>query len=163
MNYHSVFDHTWQLRNQGKGHEAIAMAKQALVVAEKDQDLNGQALMLKIIAQVQHDLGDLDEALRTYKTIEPLYIKMGKKQEQMHVLRHIGSLFLDLGKAECAEKCLIQVVEHYERSKVLALEKANALNAYGKSLLAREKQEEGNKQLDKAKSIYDQLGINFNA
>lgn len=163
MNYQSVFDHTWLLRNQGKGHEAIFMAKQALEVAEKDKDMHGQALMLKIIAQVHHDLGEREEALSIYKKIEDIYIELEKKAEQMHVLRHIGSLFLELGKAECAEKCLVQVVAHYTANEVLPLEKASALNAYGKSLEARDKTEESTVQLEKARAIYDQLGINFDA
>lgn len=161
MNYQSIFDHTWQLRNKGKMNEAVQLASEALKNAEEKNDLHGQALMLKIIAQVNHDNGQLGEALKTYKRIEPIYIQLDKKPQQMHVLRHIGSLFLEMGKAECAEKCLVQVVDHYEAHEVLALEKANALNAYGKSLQARDKSKEAAKQLNKAKAIYENLGINF--
>lgn len=161
MNYQSIFDHTWQLRNKGKLQEAIQLASDALKDAENQKDLHGQAMMLKIIAQVNQDRGELGEALKTYKQIEPLYIELNKKPEQMHVLRHIGSLFLEMGKAECAEKCLVQVVDHYETHETFALEKANALNAYGKSLEARDKSSEATTQLNKAKAIYKELGINF--
>lgn len=163
MNYQSVFDHTWQLRNQGKAQEALFMANQALAAAVEAKDEQSQALMLKIIAQVNHDMGELSEALTTYKRIEPLYIALGKKAEQMHVLRHIGSLFLALNKAECAEKCLVQVVDHYEANEVLALEKANAYQAYAQSLEARDKMAKAVHYKTKAQEIYQQLGINFDA
>ncbi len=159
MDFEQIFQEAWTLRNDNHTKEALALANSAFEQAENSNEIEGQALMLKVIAQVQQDQGDLGLALKTYKKIEPLYIQLKKTPEQMHTLRHIGSLFLELGKAECAERCLVQVAENYENSDTNPLEKANAFRVYALSLEERDKPQEAKQYWSKAKKAYEKVGL----
>jgi len=163
MDFQSVYDQAWQLRNEEAYDKANALAHKGLSRAKEMDDALGQALMLKIIAQVHHDNNELDLALKTYKKIEPIYIDLKMQPQQMHALRHIGNLFLELGKAECAEKCLVQVVENYEEHETPQLEKANAYYAYAMSLKKRGKTDEASAYEEKSKDIYNAYGIDLDS
>ena len=154
MKYRSVFDQAWKLAVNNDPKKALLIAKSTLIDVEKDKNVEGQALMLKIIAKVRQYQGEPKTALRTFKKLEPLYIQLNKTPEQMHTIKHIRSLFLELGKAECAERCLVQVVENYEVSETKPLEKANAL-----SLEQRNQDKKAQIYQSKAKQEYKIIGL----
>lgn len=154
-----MYEQAWKHRAAKQSTEALKIAQEGLTKAQEVNDLLGQALMLKIQAQLHHDRNELAEALKIYKQIEPLYIQLDMLPEQMHTLRHIGGLFLELGKAECAERCLVQVAEQYDSDETTPLEKANAYRIYALSLEERGKPEEANKYWRQARNLYAELGL----
>lgn len=159
MKYQSVFDQACKLTVSNDLKKALQLAENTLLDAKKAENLEGQALMLKIMAQIQNEQGELEKTLETLKKLEPLYVQLNKKPEQMHTLGLIGGLFLELGKAECAEKCLIQVVENYENSETTPLEKANAFRAYAMSLEQRNQNKMSLMYWTKAKEEYKIIGL----
>ena len=153
------FQEAWQARVAGKYDQAIALAEKGLALANHANDQAAQAMFLKINAQVASDKGELDEALKYYKQIEKLYIELGDDARQMHTLRHIGSLFLELGKSECAEKCLKQVVNHNEVNQVDILEQANTHRVYALTMELLKQTQLAIDHWEKARTIYSNLNI----
>lgn len=162
MNSDSVqqqFNVAWSLRNLGNFPQALAIAEEQLALAREKKDLTAEAMFLKIYAQVHSDKKELREALSCYKKIEHIYIVLKDKARQMHTLRHIGNLYLDLEEFECAEKCLIQVVEAYEANSPAALEMANTHRLYALALGDLNRQTEARIYWQKAKEVYEKLWI----
>ena len=141
------FQKGWSLRNDGRYEEAIALAQEHIVLAQEADDQASEALFVKLTAQVHTDQGAHRDALKNYKQLEHIYIGLEDKPNQMHALRHIGMLFQELGEHECAQKCLIQVVEAYGAQPPSALEIANTHRLYALAL-------EGLDKMDEAKTYW---------
>lgn len=150
------FDQAWSLRNKGEYDKVLEIAENGL---ESMDDPASRALFLKLMAQVQSDKDELREALTTYKKMEKLYIELGNVPRQMHALRHIGSTFYALEEFECAEKCLIQVVEAYEANPPNVLELANTHRLYALALEARNSKPAALTFWQKAKEGYASLDL----
>lgn len=157
--FQNQFQQGWALRNEGKYEEVFALAEEQLALAKEAEDKTSEALFLKLKAQAHHDRGELREALKYYKEIEHIYIALEDKARQMHTLRHIGNLYLDLEEFECAEKCLIQVLEAYEATPPAALEMANTHRLYALALGGLNRQAEAKTYWQKAKEVYEKLWI----
>ncbi len=157
--FQSIFNEAWQLRNQGDYEQVLAIAGENLSLAQEAQDKNAEALFLKLFAQVHSDQGELREALSYYKQLEKVYIELGNPQKQMHALRHIADTFLELGEFECADKCIIQVVDHYKHSPVNPMETANTYRIYALVLEALNRSDEAKTYWIKARDIYAEFGI----
>ena len=153
------FQEGWTLRNESKYDQVLALATENLALAEEAEDQASQALFLKLFAQVHQDQGKLREALKYYKQMEKLYISLGDQPRQMHTLRHIGMLFHELQEFECAEKCLVQMVEAYEQEAPGDLEKANTHRLYAMVLEDLNRDSEAKTHWQKAKDLYEQLWI----
>ncbi len=153
----SKFNEAWALRNKGNSDEVLLIANEYLKKSKTPED---KALFLKLYAQVYSDTGRLKEALTYYKEIEKIYIDIDDKERQMHTLRHIGDLYYQLNELECAQKCLVQVVDYVEEGHfVNRLEKANTHRIYALALEGLGKPSEATAHWEKAKSHYAQLGI----
>lgn len=153
------FQEAWQARVNTDYDRALTLAKEGLALAENTNDLEAQAMFLKINAQVASDKGELDEALKHYKQIEKLYIELGDDARQMHTLRHIGAIFLELGKSECAEKCLIQVIDYNEANQVDTLEHANTHRVYALTTELSKQTQVAINHWEKARIGYSDLNI----
>lgn len=157
--FKAQFREAWHARVKGEYDKALALAEQSLQKADQQSDKAAMAMFLKIYAQVHSDKDELEESLRYYKQIEDLYIELGDSTSQMHTLRHIGSAYQELGKTECAEKCLKQVVDHYKINETNTLEKANTHRVYAITMEAMERNEEAISYWEMAKGGYSQLDI----
>lgn len=157
--YQEAFQKAWNLRNSGQYEEVLGIAESHLALAQEAEDQAAQALFVKLYAQVHSDQGEHREALKYYKQLERLYIDLEDKPKQMHTLRHIGATFGTLQEFECAEKCLVQVIEAYETEAPNALEKANTHREYALALEGLNRDPEAKIQWQKAKDIYEQLWI----
>ena len=157
--FQTVFQKAWILRNEGKYPEVLEIAENHLALAQEAEDKASQALFVKLYAQVYTDQGERREALKQYKQLERLYIDLEDHARQMHALRHIGMLFHELKEYECAEKCLVQVVEAYEAQAPNALEKANTYRLYALALEDLDRDDDARSYWQKAKDIYEQLWI----
>lgn len=153
----SKFNEAWALRNKGDSDEALRIAEEFLAKSSTPAD---KALFLKLFAQIYSDTGDLRKSLAYYKEIEKIYIQIEDKERQMHTLRHIGDLYYQLSELECAQKCLVQVVDYVEEEHFINnLEKANTHRIYALALGGLGKKPEAKTHWEKAKSHYTQLGI----
>jgi len=151
------FNEAWALRNQGNSDEVLRIAQEYL---EKSKIPAEKALFLKLFAQLYSDTGDLRKSLAYYKDIERIYIDIEDLDRQMHTLRHIGDLYYQLKELECAQKCLVQVVDHVEEEHyVNSLEKANTHRMYALVLEGLGKKSQAKNHWVKAKRHYTQLGI----
>ena len=157
--FQAQFQKGWSLRNDGQYEEANTLAQEHFSLAQEADDQASEALFVKLMAQVHTDQGALRDALKSYKQLERLYIGLEDKPKQMHALRHIGMLFQDLGEHECAQKCLIQVVEAYEENPPAALEIANTHRLYALALEGLGKMDEAKTYWQEAKTVYEQLWI----
>ena len=157
--FQTQFQKGWSLRNDGRYEEANTLAQEHRRLAQEASDQASEALFVKLTAQVYSDQGALRDALKNYKLLERIYIGLEDKPKQMHALRHIGMLFHELGEHECAQKCLIQVVEAYETQPPAALEIANTHRLYALALEGLEKMDEAKTYWQKAKTVYEQLWI----
>ena len=157
--FQKQFDKGWQLRNEGKIEEVVTLAENHLSLAQAQGNQAAEALFLKLFAQVHADQDNLRDALSYYKRLEKVYISLGDLPKQMHALRHIGSTFLALEEHQCAQKCLIQVVNAYEAQPPHPLEVANTHRLYALALEKLENKTEAHTYWEQAKSIYQSLGI----
>jgi len=157
--FKAKFQEGWSLRNEDRHEEVLAIATENLALAMEADDVASVALFLKLFAQTHHDQGELREALKYYKQLEKAYISLDDHAKQMHALRHIGMLFHELEEFECAEKCLMQVVEAYENNRPAALEVANTHRLYALVLEDLKRDSEAKTYWQKAKGIYEQLWI----
>ncbi len=158
-NFQSKFNETWRLRAQGKRETVLAIAEKYLGKAREAKDQAGEALFLKLYAQVHSDKGELREALSYYKQIERIYIDLKDEVRQMHTLRHIGDMYRELGEQECAEKCLVQVVDFYRNSPTNDLETANANRVFAIVQEDLKKTALAITHWEKAKALYAKVGI----
>ncbi|OEK01525.1 hypothetical protein BFP97_08310 [Roseivirga sp. 4D4] len=150
------FNEAWALRNKGNSEEVLLIAEQYLKNSKTPED---KALFLKLYAQVYSDTGRLREALAHYKEIERIYIQIKDEAKQMHALRHVGDLYHQLGEFECAQKCLVQVVDYNEEHEVNILEKANTHRVYALAVENSHNASEAKVHWQKGESYYAQLGI----
>ena len=147
------------MRQQGEHRRVLFIAREYLLQARKIGDKASEALFLKIHAQIESDNGHFEESVKIYKQIERIYIELGDQQRQMHTLRHIGTIYHELGKLECAEKCLAQVVGAYQKNLPSRLEAANAYRIYAIVLEELEQVERAAEYWEKAKSHYLESGV----
>lgn len=130
--FQTQFNKAWALRNHGNYAQVLAIAEAQLALAQQAKDRKAEALFLKLYAQVHSDKRKLRESLKYYKQIERIYLELGDLPGQMHTLRHIGSLFYELKEYECAEKCLVQVVDFIGNRT--DMEAANTFRIYALAL-----------------------------
>lgn len=157
--FKAKFQEGWSLRNEGQYKAVLNLANEQLELAQNTEDLASQALFVKLQAQVHNDQGELRDALKHYKQLERIYISLEDEPKQIHALRHIGMLFQELGEHECAEKCLIQVVNAYEQNPPQALETANTHRLYALALEGLKRDAEAKEHWQKARDLYEQLWI----
>lgn len=157
--FKAKFQEGWTLRNESQYEAVLRLADENLVLAQEAEDLASEALFLKLFAQIHQDQENLREALTYYKQMEKLYIRLEDRPRQMHTLRHIGMLFHELQEFECAEKCLVQVVEAYEQEAPSDLEKANTHRLYALALEDLNRDSEAKTHWLKAKELYERLWI----
>jgi tetratricopeptide (TPR) repeat protein len=153
------FNLAWELRNQGDFNKVMNIAQSGLEKARLQNDKASEALFLKIYAQVHSDKNELSESLAIYKKIENIYIELGLGPQQMHTLCHIASIYLELGEAECAEKCQKQVIEFYKNNPPNDLEQANSFRVYAIALEDLKDPRNALNYWERAKTIYGELDI----
>jgi len=96
---------------------------------------------LKGLGQVMRDLGELELALSHYQEAAQLCEEAGLALPHAHALRHVGDLFLQLGRAHPARKaCRRALLIYRANPDAAALDRANALRS---AALAEEKQAAG--------------------
>ncbi|MCE7995306.1 MAG: hypothetical protein HEP71_25235 [Roseivirga sp.] len=155
--FQSQFKKAWALRNHGNYTQVLAIAEEQLASAREAGDRASEALFLKLFAQVHSDKKELKESLSFYKQIERLYIELKDEVRQMHTLRHIGSLYHELKEFQCAEKCLVQVVNFVgSRSD---MEAANTFRSYALALEGLGEKPRALEFWQKAKDIYQAHNI----
>lgn len=155
--FQSQFKKAWALRNHGNYSQVLAIAEEQLPLAQKAGDRASEALFLKLFAQVHSDKKELRESLSYYKQIERIYIRLKDEHKQMHALRHIGSLYHELKEVECAEKCLVQVVDFVgNRSD---MEAANTFRSYALAQEGLGEKSRATAFWQKARDIYQAHGI----
>ncbi|GAB5527383.1 MAG: hypothetical protein Roseis2KO_52550 [Roseivirga sp.] len=150
--FQTIFSKAWALRNHGNYAQVLAIAEEQLALAQKVSDRSAEALFLKLFAQVHSDKKELKEALKYYKQIERIYIELKNQAKQMHALRHIGSLYHELKEYQCAEKCLVQVVDFMgDRTD---MEAANTFRTYALALAGIGEKSRSLSFWQKARDIY---------
>lgn len=150
--FQTQFSKAWALRNHGNYAQVLAIAEEQLALAQKSGDRSAEALFLKLYAQVHSDKKELKESLKYYKQIERIYIELEDGAKQMHALRHIGSLYYELKEYQCAEKCLVQVVDFMgDRSD---MEAANTFRIYALALAGIGEKSRSTDFWQKARDIY---------
>ncbi len=150
--FQTQFSKAWALRNHGNYTQVLAIAEEQLAMAQQAGNRSAEALFLKLYAQVHSDKKELKEALRYYKQIERIYIELEDQPKQMHALRHVGSLYHELKEYQCAEKCLVQVVDFMgDRTD---MEAANTFRVYALALAGIGKQSRSVSFWQKARNIY---------
>lgn len=155
----SKFNEAQALCNAGDYERVIAIVEECLPKTKKENDKASEALFLKLQAQVYSDQDQLRESLQVYKQMESIYITLDDHVRQLHTLRHIGSTFHALGELECAEKCLIQVIDAYGKDSPNDLESANAVRIYALVIEESGKNDVAIKYWEQARSLYNVAGI----
>ena len=153
MEYKKAIEQIELFRHQKEYEMALALAQSTLEKIDQDH-LEAKADILATRAKVHADQGLLNEALHAYKQIESIYIKLDKRPQQMEALFHIGRLFFQMGQIECAEKCLIQVVESYNQLDIDPLHKAHAFKYFALTHEERKSQSQAEIYWTKAKEEY---------
>ena len=155
--FQTKFNEAWALRNHGNFVQVLAIAEIQLALAQVAGDRAAEALFLKLYAQVHADKKELKESLSYYKQIERIYIELKYEVKQMHTLRHIGSLYHELKEYQCAEKCLIQVVDFTGSRN--DMEAANTFRSYALALEGLGDKSRAMSFWQKAKDIYQTFDI----
>lgn len=156
-NFQNQFSKAWTLRNHGNYAQVLAIADEQLALSQKAGDRSAEALFLKLYAQVHSDKKELKEALKYYKQIERIYIALEDQAKQMHTLRHIGALYHELKEHQCAEKCLVQVVDFMgDRTD---MEAANTFRIYALTLAGIGDKPRSTDFWQKARDIYEGYDI----
>lgn len=150
--FQTQFNQAWALRNHGNYAQVLAIAQEQLALAQDVGDRAAEALFLKLYAQVHSDKKEFKESLSFYKQIERIYIGLKDEVRQMHTLRHIGSLYQELKEYQCAEKCLVQVVDFIGDRR--DLEAANTFRTYALALEGLSDKSRAMSFWQKARDIY---------
>lgn len=159
IDFQSKFNEAWVLRNSGDYKQVDALIDKYLPLTQKTNDKASEALFLKLKAQLHSDKNEIKESLKYYKQIERLYIELGDQTKQMNTLRHIGSAYYELKEYECAQKCLVQVVDAYASNSPNPLELANSHRAYALVMKSQGSISDSIFHWEKARELYKNLCI----
>ncbi|MFX1317011.1 MAG: tetratricopeptide repeat protein [Promethearchaeota archaeon] len=143
---------------QGKYSEALTCCKEALEIEEQLENLSGKATCLNSIGGIYSEQGKYPEALTYYK--EALKIA-----EQLGDLSGEAVYFNNIAHVHYSQKNYGNALKLYKKSLTIFIELGNKINqaliygTIGKVYKEINRKYEAQIYLEKAKAIYDELGL----
>ncbi|BBD63376.1 TPR repeat-containing protein (plasmid) [Nostoc sp. HK-01] len=95
---------------QGKYELALESFQQALVIVKKNQDKQGEEIIINNIAQLYDNKGQYPQALELYQQALTITKDIGNKEEETRVLNNIGVIYVNLGQSDASVTFLQQAL-----------------------------------------------------
>jgi tetratricopeptide (TPR) repeat protein len=134
-------------------HEAVALARQSLVVSDLVQALKG-------LGQIERDLGRGDTARPLYEEAVAICRTEDDPLQLAHTVRHLGDIHQDAGRLDLAEPCYQEALAIYRsHPKTAALDLANAIRPFA---ILRESQGQSAQAIGlwtEARDLYGALNV----
>ncbi|MEQ9405041.1 MAG: tetratricopeptide repeat protein [Cyclobacteriaceae bacterium] len=146
-------------RNESRLDEAIRELHIALELCEKFKVSKEKARPLSLLANIQHDLGNNNASLESYRDALSIAENESKPKQIAHITRRIADVERELGSLKESLSHYQKALKYYRANVPASLNTANALRGLA---LLKEKMvdySDAKKLWKEAKTLYEKLKI----
>lgn len=149
-----------QTQSQKRFAEAKGILVNAAEVCRKSGNKADLARTLKVLGQIERDLGNPDAALPLYEEAVAIYCRQSDAPALAHTIRHLGDVHRDLGHFEAAESNYREALAIYrDHPEADALDLANATRGLAILTFDTGKDEEAKALWREALDLYASVNV----